>query len=72
MGIDSLTVDEVNPDNPVHDVHWILKEKLIVESLVHLDQIPKEFHDGFLLQTALLKIKGATGCPVIARGYLIK
>jgi len=72
VGIDSLTVDEVVPSKPVHDVHWIFKEKLIIESLVHLEEIPEEFRNGFLLQTALLKIKGATGCPVIARGYLIK
>lgn len=71
VGIDSLTVDEVNLKNPVHQVHWSLRDKLIIESLVNLDQIPKEYHDGFLLQTALLKIKGATGCPVIARGYLV-
>ena len=71
VGIDSLTVDRVNLDKPIHDVHLSLKNKLIIESLVHLGQIPKAFHKGFMLQTALLKIKGATGCPVIARGYLV-
>jgi len=70
VGTDSLTVDVVNPDSPVHTVHRALKHKLIVESLVHLDDIPAENRNRFLLQTALVKILGATGCPVVARAWL--
>lgn len=70
VGVDSCTVDEVRPGAPVHTVHRLLKNKLIVESLVHLDEIPAAHRRRFLLQTALLKIVGATGGPVVARAYL--
>lgn len=67
VAIDSLTVDHVVPGAPVHTVHQLLVDKIIVESVVHLDELTR---DTFLLQVALLRIVGATGCPVIARAYL--
>jgi kynurenine formamidase len=70
VGVDSCTVDEVRLGAPVHTVHHLLRDKLIVESLVHLDEIPAEHRRCFMLQTALLKIVGATGGPVVARAYL--
>ena len=65
-GTDSLTVD---PDGS-HTAHRKLKEKLIVESLVHLDAIPKKNRDSFDLQTSPLRITGATGGPVTAYAYV--
>ncbi len=70
VGTDSLTVDIFDPLLPRHAVHQALKEKLIVESLVHLHEIPEASRKRFLLQTALVKIHGATGCPVVARAWL--
>ena len=62
VGIDSLTIDP--PGN--HVSHKILKEKLIVESLVHLHEIPFKKGLNFDLQTSPIKIVGATGGPVVA------
>lgn len=70
IGTDSLTVDVVRPESPIHSVHQSFKRKLIVESLTHLGRIPKRDRPDFLLQTALVKIQGATGCPVVARAFL--
>lgn len=70
VGTDSLTVDIYDPHTPRNTVHRALKRKLIVESLVHLDEIPEASRKRFLLQTALVKIHGATGCPVVARAWL--
>jgi len=66
VGIDSLTVDPVGS----HDSHQALKEKFIVESLVHLHEIPSESRLNFNLQTTPLRIKGATGGPVIANAFI--
>lgn len=66
VGIDSLTVDPVG----IHDAHQILKNTLIVESLVHLDEIPLEARDGFDLQTSPVEIVGATGGPIVAYAFV--
>jgi kynurenine formamidase len=66
VGTDSMTVD---PDG-VHTAHQLLKEKLIVESLVHLHAIPREKRDGFYLQTTPVRIVGATGAPVTAYAFI--
>ncbi|NOX85000.1 MAG: hypothetical protein GXO86_03390 [Chlorobi bacterium] len=52
VGTDSLTVD---PDGS-HTAHILLKEKLIVESLVHLHAIPAANRNSFDLQTSPLRI----------------
>jgi len=62
VGVDTLTVDPVGK----HASHQALKDKLIVESMVHLGNIPKENREDFTLQTSPLKIVGATGGPVVA------
>lgn len=66
VGTDSLTVDPPGS----HEAHQLLKEKLIVESMVHLHEIPKEHFNCFDLQTSPLSIIGATGGPVIAYAYI--
>ena len=66
VGTDSLTVD---PDGS-HTAHQFLKEKLIVESMVHLHEIPENKGKGFDLQTSPIRIIGATGGPVIATVFL--
>jgi len=66
IGIDSLTVDELRN----HSVHQLFKDKLIVESLVNLHQIPLKHHKDFNLQTSPLIIQGATGGPVIAFAFI--
>jgi kynurenine formamidase len=66
VATDSLTVD---PDGS-HIAHQFLKEKLIVESMVHLHQIPENARLGFDLQTSPVKITGATGGPVIANVFI--
>lgn len=74
VATDSLTVDVVRPDDPIHDVHRAFRDKLIVESLTHVDRLPFSA-DGtarFTLQTALLPIVGATGCPVVARAWFVR
>jgi len=68
IGVDSLTVDELRS----HTVHQLFKEKLIVESLVNLHQIPKENHQNFNLQTSPIAIKGATGGPVTTFAFIKK
>ncbi len=66
VGTDSLTVD---PDGS-HTAHKLLKEKLIVESMVNLHAIPEEKRQNFDLQTSPLRIVGATGGPIIAYAFL--
>jgi kynurenine formamidase len=66
VGIDSLTVDAFLK----HDSHRALKEKLIVESLVHLYEIPENARENFILQTAPVRIVGASGGPVVAYAFI--
>lgn len=66
VGTDSLTVD---PDGS-HTSHQSLKEKLIVECMVHLHEIPETARLNFDLQTSPLKIIGATGGPIIATAFV--
>lgn len=68
VGLDSLTVDPPG----LHDAHQALKEKLIVESMVNLHNIPKENRNAFDLQTSPIRIVGATGGPVTAYAYIEK
>lgn len=68
VGTDSLTVD---PDGS-HTSHQFLKEKLIVESMVHLHAIPQDKQNDFDLQTSPLRIIGATGGPIIAYAFIEK
>jgi len=65
-GIDSLTVDAYGKQTS----HMALKRMMIVESLVHLYEIPQEAHIRFTLQTSALRIEGATGGPVIAYAFI--
>lgn len=66
VGTDSLTVD---PDG-IHTSHRFLKEKLIVESMVHLHAIPENNRTSFDLQTSPVRIKGATGGPIMAYAFI--
>jgi kynurenine formamidase len=66
VGTDSITVDP--PES--HTAHKLLKDKLIVESLVNLHNIPKENAMEFDLETSPVKIVGATGAPVIAYAFI--
>ncbi len=66
VGIDSLTVDIPGS----HASHWALKNKLIIESVVHLDQIPLDKRDNFDLQAFPIKIAGATGGPIAACAFV--
>lgn len=71
IGIDSLTVDACR-EKPIHVAHQTLKNKLIVESMVHLYEIPQEARENFDLQTSPVRIVGATGGPVIAYAFIAK
>ena len=64
VGIDSLTVDKPG----FHISHQSLKDKLIVESLVNLHQIPNRLL--FDLQTSPVRIVGATGGPIVAYAFI--
>lgn len=66
VGIDSLTIDPIGS----HVSHQILKNKLIIESLVHLHEIPLQKRLNFDLQTSPIKIVGATGGPVVAYAFI--
>ena len=66
VGIDSMTVDP----HGSHTAHQLLKEKLIVESMVHLYTIPTESRSSFDLQTSPVRIVGATGGPVTAYAFI--
>jgi kynurenine formamidase len=63
IGIDSLSVD----CSESQYVHKKFKKKMIVESLVHLYEIPEK---EFFLQTSPVKILGATGGPVVAYAFI--
>lgn len=66
VGIDSITIDPPGS----HASHRALKEKMIVESLVHLYEIPTNGRSGFDLQTTPVRIVGATGGPVVAYAFV--
>ncbi|MBE0648483.1 MAG: cyclase family protein [Bacteroidales bacterium] len=66
VGIDSLTVDPVG----LQTSHLALREKMIVEALVHLDEIPAGNHLEFDLQTTPTRIVGATGGPLVVYAYI--
>lgn len=68
IAIDSLTVDPPGS----HVAHKILKNKLIVESLPFLFNIPVDSRQDFLLQTSPIRIEGATGAPVVAYAFIKK
>lgn len=70
VGTDSLTVDACRKSEPVHDAHRILKDKMIVESMLHLYEIPLKSKGNFYLQTSPVKIVGATGGPVVAYAFI--
>ncbi len=65
VGVDSLTVDPVGK----HESHQALRNKMIVESIVHLHEIPSDKLSRFDLQTTPVRIKGATGGPVVVHAY---
>lgn len=67
IGVDSLTVDKPG----MNYSHRKLKDRFIVECLVHLYKIPLE-SKPFLLQTSPIAIRGATGGPVAAYAYFVK
>jgi len=66
VGIDSLTVDAFK----MHDSHRALKEKFIIESLVHLYEIPENARENFTLQTSPVRIVGASGGPIVAYAFI--
>lgn len=66
VGTDSLTVDP----HGSQQAHKLLKEKFIVESMVHLHAIPKKYMDNFDLQTSPVRIIGATGGAVVAYAFI--
>ena len=67
IGIDSIAVD---PPTGCHDAHQALKNLLIIESLVHLKDIPVEKNEIFDLQSSPIRIVGATGGPIIAYAFI--
>lgn len=69
IGTDSLTIDPCH-DEPVHYAHQAFKDKLIVESMVHLYEIPAKSRSNFYLQTSPVRIVGATGGPVVAYAFI--
>ena len=66
IAVDSLTVDDVDSN----EIHKLLKDKLIVESMVHSYNIPDRNRKEFDLQTSTVSIIGATGGPVTAFAYI--
>jgi len=66
VGTDSLTVDP----HGSHAAHQLLKEKLIVESMVHLHTIPTDKRFVFDLQASPVRIVGATGGPILAYAFI--
>ena len=66
IGIDSLTID--GPGEKY--AHQQFKEKLIVEALVNLSNIPRKNRLQFDLQTSPIAIVGATGGPVLTYAYI--
>ncbi len=66
VGVDSITIDGVGS----HDAHRALNTRLIVESMVHLHDIPTDGRSRFDLQTTPVRIVGATGGPVVAYAFV--
>lgn len=66
IGTDSLTIDSYES----RYAHQKFKNKFIVESLVHLYEIPEYKKDNFILQTSAIRIVGATGGPVVAYAFI--
>lgn len=66
IGIDTLSVDPCGHQ----ECHRLLKDKMIVESLVHLHLIPDRARTDFTLQTSPIIIHGATGGPVLAYAFV--
>ncbi len=66
VGLDSITIDPPGS----HASHQRLRNRMILESLVHLDEIPAENRSGFDMQTAPIRIVGATGGPVAAYAFI--
>ena len=66
VGVDSLTIDKPGR----HDSHILLRDRLIVESLVHLYQIPQRARTKFDLMTAAVRIETATGGPIVAYAFV--
>lgn len=66
VGTDSITIDPVS----AHTSHQILKDTLIVESLVHLYEIPLKSRGRFDLQTSPVKVLGATGGAIVAYAFI--
>lgn len=66
VGIDSLTIDPAGS----HKSHQLLKDRMIIESLVHLHAIPIERREKFTLMTMPIRIVGATGGPVAALAFI--
>lgn len=69
IGTDSLTVDACR-EKPIHYAHKLFKEKLIVESMVHLYEIPPNARSNFHLQTSPVRIVGATGGAIVAYAFI--
>jgi len=68
VGLDSISVDK--PGN--QSSHKKLKEKLIIESMVNLHDIPEKNRENFDLQTSPIVIAGATGGPICAYAFIRK
>lgn len=66
VGIDSITIDPTGR----HAAHRALNSRMIVESMVHLHDIPTDRRSGFDLQTTPVRIIGATGGPVVAYAFV--
>lgn len=66
IGVDSLTIDPCGS----HFAHQLFKNLLIVESIVGLYNIPRKSRENFDLQTSPVKIKGATGGPIVAYAFV--
>ena len=69
VGTDSITFDPCEK-KPVHFAHQALKGNLIVESMVHLYEIPAKARSSFYLQTSPVRIVGATGGPIAAYAFI--
>lgn len=69
IGTDSLTIDPCS-SKPIHYAHQSFKDKLIVECMVHLHEIPFKARNNFYLQTSPVRIAGATGGPIVAYAFV--
>ena len=66
VGLDSITIDPRGS----HSSHQRLRNRMILESLVHLDEIPAKNRSGFDLQTVPIRIVGATEGRVAAYAFI--